>query len=305
MSEMILQARGISMSYGRKTVLKGLELGVRRGEVCGLLGPNGAGKTTLLKVLTGLARPDGGDVELFGKPFAEGALRKTGAIIDKPAYYGGKTARENLAIHQALLGIPENRVEHLLEQVGLSEHAGSKVAKFSTGMKQRLAIAMALMGRPRLLILDEPVNSLDTQGMADMRALFQELNREMGATILITSHLLDEVSRLATSYAILRGGAARQYSAAEVREKSRQYAEIRTGSPRAAAVVLDRFVQAEGGYEVAHGGDIHLYQSLDRLPEINAALVEGGVPVLSLSLKTGTLAEFYLEETAKGGDANA
>lgn len=300
MSETILSATGIAMSYRGNPVLQGATLRVKQGEVCGLLGPNGAGKTTLLKIITGLTRPDAGDVELFGKPFAQRSLRETGAIIEKPVYYGGKTTRENLQIHQELLGIPEDRVKFLLEQVGLADAADKRAAKLSTGMKQRLAIAMALMGRPRLLLLDEPVNSLDTQGMYDMRALFQELNRDTGTTIVITSHLLDEVSRLATSYAILRDGVIFQYSAEEVRGKSRQYAEIITGNPRGAVVVLDRFVHGEGGYEVRNDGAIHLFQGLDRLPEINAALVESAVAVESLSLKTGTLAEFYLDETGRG-----
>jgi len=298
--EILLQATGIKMSYNQRPVLGGVSLGVKKGEVCGLLGPNGSGKTTLLKVITGLIRPDQGEIQLFGKDFAPSALRRVGCIIDRPGLYGGKTAMENLKLQGMLLGIPEDRSERLLAQVGLSGTGTKKAGKFSLGMKQRLAIAMALMGSPDLLILDEPVNGLDTQGLYDMRQVLQTLNRENGVTILITSHMLDEVARLATNYAILRDGALRQFSGSEVQEKSRQYAEIVTLDTAASAVLLDAFVQEEDGYEVMPDGSFRLYHSLDRLPEINAALVKGGIGVQSLSLKTGSLADFYLDETGRG-----
>jgi len=297
---MLLQATGIKMSYNHKPVLGGVSLGVKRGEVCGLLGPNGAGKTTLLKIITGLIRPDRGEIRLFGKDFVPSALRRVGCIIDRPGLYSSKSAVENLRLQGMLLGISEDRSEQLLAQVGLSDTGTKKAGKFSFGMKQRLAIAMALMGSPDLLILDEPVNGLDTQGLYDMRQLLQTLNQEDGVTILITSHMLDEVARLATNYAILRDGALRQFSGSEVREKSRQYAEIVTLDTTAAAVLLDAFVQGEDSYEVMPGGSFRLYHNLDRLPEINAALVKAGIGVQSLSLKTGTLADFYMDETGKG-----
>lgn len=300
MGETLLQATGIKMSYNKRPVLGGVSLEVKKGEICGLLGPNGAGKTTLLGIITGLIRPDQGEIRLFGKDFAPSALRRVGCIIHRPGLYGNKSAAENLRLQGMLLGIPEDRSEQLLALVGLSDAGTKKVGKFSMGMKQRLAIAMALMGSPDLLILDEPVNGLDTQGLYDMRRVLQTLNRENGVTILITSHMLDEVARLATNYAILRDGALRQFSSGEVREKSHRYAEIVTLDTAAAAVVLDAFVQGEDGYEVMPDGSFRLYHSLDRLPEINAALVKVGIGVQSLSLKAGTLADFYLDETGRG-----
>lgn len=304
MGEMILEVTGTTMSYSRRPVLGGVELAVKKGEVCGLLGPNGSGKTTLLKIITGLVRPDRGEVRLFGRDFAPEALRRVGCIIDRPALYSGRCAAENLRRHSILLGIPEDKVAAALAKVGLADTGAKKVGKFSLGMKQRLAIAMALLGSPDLLILDEPVNGLDTQGLYDMRQLLRGLNREQGVTILITSHMLGEVAQLASSYAILRDSSLQQFSGSEVREKSRRYAEIVTQDTAAAAVVLDGFVQGEDGYEVLPDGSFRLYHSLDRLPEINAALVGGGIGVRSLGLKTGTLADFYLDETG-GGNSHA
>lgn len=300
MSECILQASGIRMAYKNRPVLGGVDLRVNRGEICGLLGPNGAGKTTLLKILTGLTLPDAGDVALFGRELRPPLLRRVGSIIQKQDFYGSQTVAEALRTHQMLLGIPDDRTDRLLETVGLKDEARKKVSRLSTGMRQRLAIAMALSGKPDLLLLDEPVNGLDVQGMYDIRETLHSLNREGGVTILITSHLLDEVSRLATCYALLRDGVIRQVTGEEVQRQSRHYAEIIVNDGAGAAVVLDRFVDTPGGYEVMPDSSFRLYTALDRLSEVNRALVLADIAVENLSLKSGTLVDFYLSETGKG-----
>lgn len=305
MQDTVLQASGIRMAYKRHPVLGGADLRVKRGEVCGLLGPNGSGKTTLLKIITGLTRPDAGEVALFGEALRPPLLRRVGSIIQKQGFYGGKTATETLRTHQMLLGIPDDRTARLLEMVGLSGEGGKRVSRFSTGMKQRLAIAMALSGSPDLLVLDEPVNGLDAQGMYDIREVLATLNREDGVTILITSHLLDEVSRIATCYAFLKDGVLRQVDGDEIQRQSRRYAEIVTDDHAATAVALDRFVEGAGGYEVMPDGSFRLYHELDRLPEINRALVEAGIAVQGLTVRADSLVDYYLAETGKGDERHA
>ncbi len=300
MSGLLLEASGISMSYQRKPVLTGLDLQLKQGEICGLLGPNGAGKTTLLKVITGLVKQDQGEIRLFGESYRPALLRRVGCLIQRPALFSGKTVAENMRIHQTLLGIPQDRVEGILAKVGLGGMGDRKAGKLSLGQKQRLGIAMAILGNPDLLLLDEPFNGLDAQGIYELRVLIQSLNQENGVTIVVTSHLLDEVSRVATSYAILRDGCIQQHSGQDVQERSRQYAEIIVDNPQAATVVLDGFVQGEKGYEVMPDNSVRLYQSLDQMSQINTALVKANVSVQSFGLKTHTLTDFYLDETGRG-----
>lgn len=302
MADIVLQVSGLNMAYRKKAVLGGTCLTVRKGEICGLLGPNGSGKTTLLKIIAGLAVPQQGEITLFGQPYSPQLLRRCGFLIGRPRLHREKTVEQNLRIHQALLGIPDDRVDDIMKQSGLAQVSGTKAGKLSLGIGQRLGIAMALQGNPDLLILDEPFNGIDAQSMFDLRQKLAKLNQEQGVTILITSHLLDEVARLATSYAFLQDGVIRQQTAAEIQDKSRQYAELVTLDSAAAAVVLEQIISGENAFEVMPDGSFRFYQGLDRLPEINAALVQAGVPVSSLSLKSDGLTGVYLEETRKGNN---
>lgn len=191
--------------YRRSPVLTGLSLHVQPGRVYGLLGRNGAGKSTTMKLLVGLLRPTSGQVRLFGSPFARASLARVGALIDGPALYGHLSAKQNLRVHAALLGVGRQRVRDVLVAVGLADTGKRAASKFSTGMKVRLALAIALLGDPQFLILDEPQNGLDPEGILELRGLLRDLAGE-GRAVLVSSHVLGEVEHIADDIGVLAAG---------------------------------------------------------------------------------------------------
>lgn len=211
MSEPLIQLEGVSKRYGRVVALDDLSLEVPEGTVCGLLGPNGSGKTTAIRVVLGLTRLNGGRSELLGvqpgQPEFRNATRQAGALIEGPALYGRATARQNMDIQAAMLGMGDARsqIDELLELVGLSDRADSRTRGFSLGMKQRLGLAISLLGNPRLVILDEPTNGLDPSGIVEIRELIKRLP-ERGATVLVSSHLLSEVQLMCDRATIINKG---------------------------------------------------------------------------------------------------
>src|SRR5215510_11499707 len=207
----IIETRALQKWYGSIHAVHDLHLQVRVGNVYGVLGPNGSGKSTLLRLLLGLVRPDAGTITLFGLSLAthrDRILRRVGALIEKPDFYEYLSAYHNLALLSRLSGLRLHRQQIMasLEQAGLAARAHSKVKTFSQGMRQRLGIAQALLHDPELLILDEPTNGLDPQGVADVRALLLHLNQEQGKTVLLSSHLLQEIEWMATRVLVLRQG---------------------------------------------------------------------------------------------------
>lgn len=215
-------ALGLTKKYGKAYALNGLDMHVPSGSVYGLIGKNGAGKTTLLRVLCGLQEPDEGEYALFsvkcGDKNIKSSRRRIGAIIEKPSLYTDMTAAENLKIQAVSLGLPSyDFIPELLSLVGLSEAGGKKVRNYSLGMKQRLGIAVALTGGPDLMILDEPTNGLDPQGIVEIRELILKLNREQGITFIISSHILEELSKLCTDYGFIdRGRIIKEINGAEL-----------------------------------------------------------------------------------------
>ncbi|MDR2477054.1 MAG: ATP-binding cassette domain-containing protein [Treponema sp.] len=209
----ILETKGLSKTYGRTRALDRADMNVPAGSVYGLVGKNGSGKTTLMRLAAGLAFPSGGRLTLYGA--SEGAAlraarKKIGAVIETPAIYPTMNAWDNLAMQCRIKGVSTAQIGELLETVGLAA-AGKKGARdFSLGMKQRLALALVLIGNPDFLLLDEPANGLDPEGIIEMRELLLRLNREQGKTILVSSHILPELSRLATHYGFIKDGAVIQ-----------------------------------------------------------------------------------------------
>lgn len=204
-SEYVLETIEVEKLYGRQAAVRGVSLRVPRGSIYGLLGPNGAGKSTLLKMVTGLIRPSGGKVLVFGEAWERRHLQRIGALIESPALYGNLTAYENLLVHAQLRGLSERRIREVLKTVDL-EGTGRKLAsRFSLGMKQRLGIAIALLGEPELLILDEPTNGLDPVGIREFRDFIRRLQGE-GITVVLSSHILPEVGQLVDHIGILSGG---------------------------------------------------------------------------------------------------
>ncbi|MBK0870745.1 MAG: ATP-binding cassette domain-containing protein [Saccharopolyspora sp.] len=203
-----LAADDIVKSYRSTPVLRGVSLDVPTGSVTGLIGPNGAGKTTLLSIIGGLRRQDSGNVSVWGRPRQAETLHDVGFLLDHPGLWPFLTGRGNLLVHARLRGVPESRVDTVLRQVDMAEHADRKVGKYSLGMRWRLGIAIALVGDPRVLVLDEPTNGLDPVGIRDMRALLRSLADE-GRAVLISSHQLYEVAQICDRISVLVSGTMR------------------------------------------------------------------------------------------------
>ena len=243
MSDMITTT-GLCKQYEKVLRVKDLDLSVQEGAVYGFLGPNGAGKSTTMKMILGLARPTAGMIVVFGKKLSNrnrlSILKDVGSLIESPSYYGHLTGRENLRIVSTLKGVPEKDINRVLQIVRLDNQKEKKVSQYSMGMKQRLGLACALLGNPKLLILDEPTNGLDPAGIQEMRELICSLPQQYGMTVMVSSHLLSEIDQIATSVGIInRGELVFQDSMAALRERSSYHIAVRTLDNEAAFHILN------------------------------------------------------------------
>lgn len=298
--EYALQTRELTRRYGRFMALNGLTMNVPKGAIYGFVGRNGAGKTTLIRLICGLQAPTSGEYILNGVSCRDQAIhlarRRMGAVVEAPAIYLDMTAKDNLRMQCRILGLEseggaEDGIEALLKLVGL-ESAGRKKAKhFSLGMKQRLGIAVALCGDPDFLVLDEPVNGLDPQGIMELRELIRRLNRERGITFLISSHLLDELSRLATHYGFIeQGRIVREMSAQELDAACRKCMRIETDNMAALVRTLDR-LGAEYRLVSETEADVYTKLSISRLA---IALADEGGEILSAQKREESLESYFV-----------
>lgn len=205
MSNLILETRGLKKYYGKQLAVNNVSLKIPKRSIYGLLGPNGAGKSTILKMLTGLAKQSAGEILIFGEPWQRKHLRQIGSLIESPALYGNLTAVENLLVHTKLMGIKKENIYNVLELVDLKETGKKPASQFSMGMKQRLGIAIALLGDPKLLIFDEPTSGLDPLGIQELRKLLHSFP-ERGITVILSSHILTEVSQIVSYIGIISDG---------------------------------------------------------------------------------------------------
>ncbi|MFD3445725.1 ABC transporter ATP-binding protein [Microbacteriaceae bacterium 4G12] len=297
MNEFVLKTRNLSKKYQGDFVLKDVDLTIRKGEIYGFIGQNGAGKSTFLRLATGLSFPTNGTVELFGvsdQKEMPKALKRVGAIIESPALYPQMTAFQNLEVHRLQKGIPGKEcIKKTLELVGL-QHTGKKKTKnFSLGMKQRLGLAIALLGEPEFLILDEPTNGLDPTGIIELRELLKKLNKEKGLTILISSHILNELHQLATYYGIIhKGKLLEQLSSKEMEDKCRKYIHIKVDNPHQAAVVIESKLETTN-FEVMPDGTIKLYEHIDALAKVSKVLSMNGLTIEQFALMGDTLENYF------------
>ncbi|MFD2699428.1 ATP-binding cassette domain-containing protein [Paenibacillus shunpengii] len=304
MSETILKATHISKMYGKHKALDKVSLEIKRGMIYGLIGENGAGKSTFMRAMMGLITVDEGSIQLFGETGTKGlqqARRRMGQSIEHPALYPDLTARENLRVQAANGGVSEREIEDLLRLMNLNNTGRKKAKNFSLGMRQRLAIATALMTHPEFLILDEPTNGLDPSGIVEMREIIKRMVTERGITVLLSSHLLDELSQIATHYGILHEGKLiREFSQEELANETRQYIELETTEAEAAIVVLDALGIRD--YEVISGTEIHIYDKVSEVAAINRALVFAEVNVLRIGASRQKLEDYFLQLTGGGAD---
>lgn len=297
----IIETHDLCKQYGTALRVSHLDLAVPEGSVYGFLGPNGAGKSTTLKMILGLVRPTAGKIQVLGKRMDPShrleILRQVGSLIESPSYYGHLTGEENLRIVQTLRGVPEKNIQEVLQIVRLDGQSGKKVAHYSLGMKQRLGLAAALLGYPRLLILDEPTNGLDPAGIQEMRELIRDLPRRLGITVVVSSHLLSEIDQMADHLAIIREGELVFQDSLEVlHNRSRHHLALRTTQNQEALRLLkEKSVpcREEKGYLI-----------LPLLTDETAArltcfLGEKDLGVVRLEERQKSLEDIFLELTGK------
>ncbi|MDD6769866.1 ATP-binding cassette domain-containing protein, partial [Inconstantimicrobium porci] len=261
MSEVVLKTYNLSKKYKETMAVDKVSMTIKKGQIYGFIGQNGAGKTTIIRLITGLAHKTDGEIELFGQTNNLDESRESiGSLVESPAFYGNMTASENLEISRLVRGIgSKDSVDKVLELVNLKDTGKKKVKNFSLGMKQRLGIANALLGNPKFIILDEPINGLDPMSIVEIRELIKKLNNELGMTILISSHILGELSELATNYGIIsHGKLIEEFTAKELREKCRQYIEIIVDDSKKATVLLEEKLGITN-YEVINDNMIKVY----------------------------------------------
>ena len=307
MKEVILKTYNITKKYGNQVAINNVNMTIKKGEIYGFIGQNGAGKTTLIRLITGLIHKTGGEIELLGAT-GEAELNKSrtmiGSLIETPSFYTNMTARENLEVSRLVRNIPGKKcIDEVLELVGLKDVEKKKVKNFSLGMRQRLGIANALMGNPKLLILDEPINGLDPMGIVEIRELLKKINKEKDMTILISSHILSELSELATTYGIISNGKLiEEITSEELAEKCRQYIDLKVDDTSRAVTLLERELGISD-YEVLEDKKIKVFSNLDNVGEVNSILSKSGVIVESISIKGENLEEYFMNKI--GGVLNA
>ena len=294
--EYVLETNALCKRYRDFTALNGLDMRIPKGSIYGFVGRNGAGKTTLIRLICGLQEPTSGGFTLYGVKNTDAKIgrcrRRMGAVVESPAIYPDMTAEENIRQQYLVLGItPMDGVQALLRLVGLGDTGKKKARNFSLSMRQRLGIAVALAGSPDLLVLDEPVNGLDPQGIIEMRELILTLNREHRITVLISSHILDELSRLATHYGFIDDGRmVREMSAEELEARCRKCVRIEVSDTRALARVLDK-MHAE--YRITDDSHAEIYAELP-VTALVTALAEEACTVTSIREQDESLESFYM-----------
>ena len=305
MSELLLQTMALTKQYGRHRAVDQVSMHIKKGAIYGFIGRNGAGKTTTLRMISGLASPTAGEIELFGCRGRElSRIRsRVGCLIEGPGLYGSMSARDNLKMKSMLLGVYKRGYEEeLLDIVGLGGVGKKPVKRYSLGMKQRLGIALALVGEPDLLVLDEPINGLDPQGIAEVRDTVLKLNRERNMTTLISSHILEELSKIATDYGIIHNGTLLQeLTNEELMEKCSERLEVTLDDPERAVPVMDRLGIKR--YQVADREHIYIFERLEESAALNMAFAKAGIPVRGISVTNEELETYFLKLT--GGGANA
>lgn len=300
-SDTIAQIEQLTKTYKETNVLENITLKLQKGKIYGLIGMNGAGKTTLMKCMLNLSTPTEGTITLFN---GNDALKRIGMMIEAPAFFEQMSAKQNLEYYLKLKGIPnKGRIDEVLKLVGLENVNNKQTKDFSLGMKQRLGIAIALLSKPELLILDEPINGLDPKGVVAIRNLFKNLVDEQGMTILLSSHNLPELYQTASDYLFIhQGKLIKQLTLTELEESCRQYIAIECENPAQAITILEQHFQFTN-YKLMPTGQIRLFEGTAQLADISTTIVQQGVRLTRFSLEGETLENYFL--SLVGGEQNA
>ena len=307
MSDYLIETKQLTKIYGEQAAVKNIDLHVKRGRIYGLLGRNGAGKTTTMKMLLGLTQPTSGEVKIWGKTLRgneKKLLPRIGSLIESPGFYPNLTATENLRIFATLRGVPNRHaIKDALDLVGLPYKDKKLFSQYSLGMKQRLAIALAVMHDPELLILDEPINGLDPIGIAEVRSFIRELCDARGKTILISSHILSEISLLADDVGIIdHGTVLEEESLEELEQKSSKHIHFTVSNAAQAARVLERDFQ-ENHFSILDDHNIQLYNLTLPIGKIVTAFVANGLEVTEAHSCEESLEDYFRRVTGGEGIA--
>ena len=307
MSEYVIETKNLTKQYGTQKSVADLNMHVQKGCIYGLLGRNGAGKTTTMKMLLGLTAPSSGEVTIWGKPLKgneKSLLPRIGSLIESPGFYPNLTATENLRIFAALRGVPNrNAIKDALDLVGLPYKDKKLFSQYSLGMKQRLAIALAVMHDPELLILDEPINGLDPIGIAEVRSFIRDLCVERGKTILISSHILSEIALLADDIGIIDHGAVlEEESLAELEQKSSKHIRFTVSDTAQAARILERSFN-ETRFSIQDDHNLRLYNLDLSVGRIVTVFVENGLEVSEAHTCEESLEDYFKRVTGGEGIA--
>lgn len=302
--EYLLETKNLTKKFGNYKAVDGVNIHIKKGAIYGFIGRNGAGKTTFMKMISGLSTQTDGEIYLFGKTGREldEIRNRIGCLIEAPGLYHNMSAYDNIRIKCMLMGLDNKKyIEELLEIVGLEKAGRKKTGKFSLGMKQRLGIALALVGQPDLLVLDEPINGLDPQGIVEVRDTILRLNNEKNMTVMISSHILDELSKIATDYGIIHQGTLLQeITNEELLKKCRERIEIVLDNPDEALPILDKMKFTN--YQVIDSRHIEIYERIDESKLLNIELAKNNIFVEQVFVASEELESYYLNLT--GGASN-
>ncbi|MDU4861808.1 MAG: ABC transporter ATP-binding protein [Terrisporobacter othiniensis] len=294
----VIRTHKLCKKYGKDLALSNINITINQGDIYGLVGNNGAGKTTLLRILTGQGVASSGQFELFEESSKEElnkARRRTGTIIESPSFYEQLTVEQNMEYYRIQRGIPgKDKIDKILEEVNLLDAKKKKFKDISLGMKQRLGLALAMMTEPELLLLDEPINGLDPSGIIEIRNLLLKLNKEKNITILISSHILSELSNVATCYGFLnKGHLVEELSAKELEEKCKTYLEIKVSNPKKMSALLEEELGYKD-YKVLPEDRMQIFEGIDKPEKISNLAVSNGIGLLAMEEKSLNLENYYM-----------
>ena len=292
--ETVLKTTNIIKKYGNKTVLNNINMTINKGDIYGFIGKNGAGKTTFMKVVLSLTPKDNGEVVFFDNKKLKDVGLKIGSLIESPGLYKNASAYENLKRFSILYGADESKINELLELVNLSNVGKKKTKDFSLGMKQRLGIAIALLGEPEFMLLDEPINGLDPEGIKEIRDVIVRLNKEKGITFIISSHLLDELAKVVTRYGIIDNGVLiEEIDADKLKEKCKNKLVIDVDDTKKANKIISKMLPKEE--LIIKDNTIEIHSNLEMASDINKELVMNGIKVSAIYPSFDSLEEYFMK----------
>lgn len=296
--EYIIETEGLTKRYGKRLCVNNISIHIAKGDIYGFIGRNGAGKTTAMRLILGLARPTSGKIKLFNSDDLNAQRKKIGSLIEAPGLYKRCSALENMKRFSILYGGDDKEIEELLSFVGLNGVGNKKVGQFSLGMKQRLGIAIALLGNPEVLILDEPVNGLDPAGIKEVRDLLLKLNKEKNVTIMISSHLLDELAKITTKYGIINNGVlVEEIDVPKLMERCKNNIVISCDRLQEAKELLESELKLTNISIV--NDKLHIVDEIESTDEINTLLVKNDFKVHEITINKNSFEDYFIERLGR------